>query len=287
MGLYTVKSYNFKSYGCDEVAWFSIPFAIKEYLQNTQGQILKTLQVRKWRDWETLDLSEDSTENLERREKAKARLLKTDPCLFAGDQGKAIAKSKLCQPRYILEATIPLDESRDTPRDHDFRAIIILWGFKNQLTGSDEAKALTVYNNYLDKEAKFSHFVHDGSSTSKGSRWAVGLKGKGFMLSTSYLAQICQDFREKCDSLASTQGCHINDICKNLLGMSGKPLGVGFNVGSRFAKGEYNKASPRMLKIKKEDLRALSISQFRRESEFMTTTVSASMSFIPADMLIF
>lgn len=268
MGLYTVKTYNFKSYDCDEVFGFNIAFAIKEFLQNTQGQILKTLEVRKWREWETLDLSVDSTEVEERRGKTKARLLKSDPCIFAGDQGKAIAKSKLCQPRYVLEATIPSDENRGVPRGHDFRAVIILWGFNNGQGGSDKARALTVYNNYLDVEAKFSHFVHDGSSTSKGSKWAVGLKRKGFILSTSFLAQICQDFKEECESSAVDEGRQINDVCKSMLSMSSKPIGVGFNVGSRFCKGGYSKARPRMLKMKKEDLRALSFAQFRDESKY-------------------
>lgn len=262
MGLYTVKKYNFKSYDCDEVSWFDIPLAVKEYIQNTQGQILKTLEVRKWRDWERQDLSEDSVENLEKRERTKARLVKSDPCIFAGDQGKAIAKSKLCQPRYVLEATIPRDENRGVPRDHDFRAVVVLWGFKDGGTGPDGATALTVYNNYLDVQAKFSHFVHDGSSTSKASHWAVGLKGKGFILSTSYLAQVCEEYKEDYPD---------NDVCKTVLGMSRKPIGVGFNVGSRFCKGEYNKANPRMLKVTKEDLRPLNITQFRRESEYKDT----------------
>ncbi|KAF7512093.1 hypothetical protein GJ744_002806 [Endocarpon pusillum] len=231
MGLYNVKNYNFKSHGCDEMAWFDVPFAIKEYLQNTQGQILKALEVRKWRDWERLDLSGDSVENFERQQRTKTRLIKSDPCLFAGDQGKAIAGSKLCQPRYVLEATVPIEEIRGTPRDHDLRVVIVLWGFRNGPTGCDEATALTVYNNYLDVHAKFSHFVHDGSSTSKESPWAVGLKGKGFILSTSYLAQ--------------------NTVLQRRL---------------RFCKGEYSKTNPRVLKVKKEDLRALTVTEFRQEN---------------------
>lgn len=268
MGLYNVKKYNFKSHDCDEIAWFDVPFAIKEYLQNTQGQILKALEVRKWRDWERLDLSQDSAENFERREKTKARLIKSDPCLFAGDQGKAIARSKLCQPRYVLEATVPIEEIRGNKRDHDLRAVIVLWGFRNGPTGCDEATALTVYNNYLDVHAKFSHFVHDGSSTSKDSPWAVGLKGKGFILSTSYLAQVCQEFKEACDARADAENRPVNDVCKTLLGMSSKPIGVGFNVGSRFCKGEYSKTNPRVLKVKKEDLRALTVTEFRQESKY-------------------
>jgi hypothetical protein len=126
MALYISKRYNFKSFGCDEVAHFDVALAIKEYLQNTQGQTLKALEIRKWRDWERLDFTEDSVMNLEKRERTKARLIKGDPCLFAGDQGKAIARSKLCQPRFVLEATILLDEIRREPRDHDLRAVIVL-----------------------------------------------------------------------------------------------------------------------------------------------------------------
>lgn len=268
MGLYNVKKYNFKSYGCDEVAWFDIAFAVKEYIQNTTGQILKALEVRKWRDWERLDLSKDSAENIKSRESTKSRLIKSDRCLFAGEQGKAIARSKLWQPRYVLEATIPLDEIRGNRRDHDLRAVIVLWGFKVDLASPDKGKALTVYNNYLDVDTEFSHFVHDGSSTSKASKWAVGLKGKGFILATSYLAQVCQDFKDDCESSAWIGGFSLEGLPRNLLGMSNKLLGVGFNVGSRFCKGEYNKANPAMLQMKKEDLRPLSVAEFRQESKF-------------------
>jgi hypothetical protein len=78
MGLHTANKYSFKSHGCDEIAWFDIPLSIKEYLQNTHGQILKALEVRKWRDWERLDLSEDSAENLASRERTKTRIVKSD-----------------------------------------------------------------------------------------------------------------------------------------------------------------------------------------------------------------
>lgn len=56
------------------------------------------------------------------------------------------------------------------------------------------------------------------------------------------------------------------DVCKNLSGMSSKPIGVGISVGSRFCKGEYNEASPWMLTVRKEGLRALSLSELRHES---------------------
>jgi hypothetical protein len=47
MCLYTFKKYNFQSNGCDEVAWFDIPLAIKEYPPKYTGSILKALEVCK------------------------------------------------------------------------------------------------------------------------------------------------------------------------------------------------------------------------------------------------
>ena len=267
MGLYTAKKYNFKSFDCDEVFEFDIAFANKEFFQNTQGQINKALQIRKWRDWERLDLRDNSAATLEKRERTKARLIKTDPCLFAGDQGKAIARSKICKPSYVLEATIPWDEIKGDRRDHDLRAVVVFWVFQKDHTEPAGPTALTFYNNYLDKEAQFSHFVHDGSSTSKGNDYAVGLKGKGFILAMSFLAQECEQFKQDCENSAQKEGCPVNDICKTILGLSHKPIGVGFNVGSRFCKGAYNKAKPRMLQMKKEDLRALSLAEFQAESK--------------------
>jgi hypothetical protein len=185
-----------------------------------------------------------------------------------------------------LEASIPLDEIRGDQRDHDLRVLVVLWGFKNGPPGPDVAKALTVYNNYLDEKAKFSHFAHDGSSTSKDSKYAVGLKGKGFILSSSYLAELCQDFREDCESSAESEGRHFNDVCKSLLGMNSKPIGVGLNLASRFCEGGYSKASPRMLKIKKEDLRPLSVTQFRHESKYNDTASCFLTSALAAEMII-
>lgn len=130
--------------------------------------------------------------------------------------------------------------------------LVILWGFKNRPLGPDVAKAFTVYYNYLDEKAKFSHFAHDGSGTRKDSKYAVGLKGKGFILSSSYLAELCQDFREDCESSAKSEGLHFNDVCKSLLGMNSKPIGVGLNLGRCFCKGGYSEASPWMLKIRRK-----------------------------------
>ena len=55
-----------KGKDCDELRHLDIPFAIKEYLQNSVGQILK-----------------DSSENVSRREVCKAALLLEEPQLVA------------------------------------------------------------------------------------------------------------------------------------------------------------------------------------------------------------
>jgi hypothetical protein len=240
MGIYQKKSYDFKAKDCDELCGLDIPFAIKEYLQNSVGQILKMMQVRTWREWNREDLSEDVPENVARRSLRKQTLLVEEPQLFAGEQGCFIARCKKCQPHYILEKTIPVDSIRGERRDHDLRVIVVLWGFP-------QATALTVYNNYLDSKARFQHFVCDGASTSKNSPWAVGLKGKGFILATSLLAQECD-------------ACTDESIPRNR-------VGVGFNIGSRVCRAKYNEEDPCVLKVEREDLRPLSLEEFKRESK--------------------
>jgi hypothetical protein len=129
-------------------------------------------------------------------------------------------------------------------------------------------KALTIYNNYLDEETELSHFVHDGSSTSRENEYAVGRKGKGFSLSTSFLAQECQPLIEQYNGIAQRERRPPNDVFRNELGMSEKPLGIGFNVGGRMCRGAFSKGHYPVLKVKVEDLRALSVDEFKRESKF-------------------
>ena len=238
MGLYRLKTYNFRSRNCEEISDFDIPFAIKEYLQNTVGQILKALHVREWRDWDREELFEDTEANIKKRKQVKERLMKNDACLFAGDQGKAIPKSTSCQPQYVLQTVIPGEQiSHDRRRNHNLRAVVIFWCFG----GKVGVKALTVYNNYLDKETELSHFVRYGSSTSTEDQYAVGRKGKGFSLSTTFLTQECQPFIEECNRTAQLQGSPPSKIFWNLLDMNEKPVGIGFNVGGRMCRGAFSK----------------------------------------------
>ena len=240
MGLYYARTFDFRAKDCDELKDLDIGFAIKEYLQNSVGQILKALQVRVWRDWDREDLTADVPENVQMRHECKKTLVRELPQMFAGEQGLYLKTCPDAQPIYVLKKCIPRSEVRSERRPHDLRVCIILWRFPH-------ATALTVYNNYLDSHAKFDHFVYDGASTSKDSEWAVGLKGKGFILATSYLAQVC-------DSSCTTSS-------------NARYTGVGFNVGSRVCRARYDNENPTMLKVKREDLRPLTLEEFQRESK--------------------
>ena len=239
MGIYDARTFDFKARDSDEFEGLNTAFAIKEYLQNSVGQILKALQVRVWRKWDREDLSADNSESIQQRQRCKESLIQETPQIFAGDQGLYLKKCPQAQPSYVLRKRIDASDVRGDRYPHDLLVLVVLW----QLPA---ATALTIYNNYLDRQATFDHFVYDGASTSKHSEWAVGLKGKGFILATSFLAQEC-------------------DVCTD---KSIKPahIGVGFNVGSRFCRARYDDRYPNILKVKREDLRPLTLGAFQDES---------------------
>jgi hypothetical protein len=76
--------------------------------------------------------------------------------------------------------------------DTDLKIAIMVWKHNNVGT-----TALSFYNNHLDKRAMFSSFAVDGSSTSRDNPWAVGEKGKGFILAMQYFAEHVEAFRLK------------------------------------------------------------------------------------------
>ena len=247
MGLYRPRSYDFKAKDSDELEGLDIAFAIKEYLQNSVGQILKALQVRIWRNWYREDLSADTLENVQKRRRCKEKLVTEEAQIFAGDQGRFLKRCPSARPWYVLKKHIAASELRGESRQHDLRVVVVLWKFPN-------ATAMTIYNNYLDEHASFDHFVYDGASTSKHSEWAVGLKGRGFILATSFLAQACE-------SAANTS-------------IDRKHIGVGFNVGSRLCRARYDNRDPDVLKVKREDLRPLTLEAFKKESRYTPRKVS-------------
>ena len=92
---------------------FSIPFAVKEYMQNCVGQALKDLETTEWNGWEHIDLRNASARE---REAAKERVLREFPGAVTGPFAGYIQGTKVWQPVYILTARIPADRiRRDNP----------------------------------------------------------------------------------------------------------------------------------------------------------------------------
>lgn len=94
-------------------------------------------------------------------------------------------------------------------------AAIVLWS-----TGSSR-KAVSFFNNHLDDSASFDSFAIDGESTSKANEWAVGEKGKGFILATQYLAEY---------------------IAKSEEGKYSPLLGISFRVGEQIGELKWKKS---------------------------------------------
>ncbi|KAJ7459361.1 hypothetical protein FB451DRAFT_1046317, partial [Mycena latifolia] len=142
----------------------------QEYIQNMIGQILKDLETREWSDWTREDLMDKSNDE---RALRKSSLIDAYPGLPTGPHGASLIEAD-CLPLYILSANIPI------PAKTDFTAVIVLWTIGSRRT------ALSFYNNHLDESATFDSFAVDGASTSIQNQWAVGEKGKGFILATQY-----------------------------------------------------------------------------------------------------
>ncbi|KAK6977517.1 hypothetical protein R3P38DRAFT_3123399 [Favolaschia claudopus] len=176
-------TYDWKARACAELDNFDVPFAFKEYVQNVQGQVLKGLRTREWSDWKREDLRNETPKNRDTRKKS---LITEYPGLLTGPHGAQIKRLPGWQPWYILSARIPLQSLRYNSRHlyKDLQIALVLWRHTTL-----EITALSAYNNHLDRNAKFSTFTVDGASTSRQSDYAVGEKGKGFILATQFLQE--------------------------------------------------------------------------------------------------
>ncbi|KAJ6583595.1 hypothetical protein DFH09DRAFT_911624 [Mycena vulgaris] len=172
-------TWDWKARDCAEFKHFTVAFAVKEYVQNVVGQALKDLKVREWSEWSREDLRELPTKQ---REQRKQSLIVEYPGLLTGPHGAALKRTKAWVPWYILSAKIPQSRLRTMITTTDLRIALVVWRHTTAEIG-----ALSVYNNHLDSRAKFSSFTVDGASTSGHNEWAVGEKGKGFILATQYL----------------------------------------------------------------------------------------------------
>ncbi|KAJ7216439.1 hypothetical protein GGX14DRAFT_441518 [Mycena pura] len=171
-------TYDWKARACEEFRLFTVPFAIKEYVQNVVGQALKDLRQREFSEWKREDLRGVSANEQDQRKKS---LISEYPGLLTGPHGAAVKNAKNWLPFYILSATIPRSRLQVMAAT-DLKIALVVW--RHEIA---KITALSVFNNHLDARATFSSFTVDGASTSRHNKWAVGEKGKGFILATQFL----------------------------------------------------------------------------------------------------
>ncbi|KAJ7745568.1 hypothetical protein DFH07DRAFT_924622 [Mycena maculata] len=236
--------WDWKARGCAEFANFTVPFAVKEYVQNVVGQVLKDLEVREWSDWQRADLRELPPKERERR---KQSLIQAYPGLLTGPDGGVLKRTKAWLPLYILSATIPQSLLRSMFTTTDLRIALVVWRHS-----SAEIAALSVYNNHLDSKATFSSFTVDGASTSRHNPWAVGEKGKGFILATQYLL-------EQVEEHADTRKGAADKLPKDTQGA------VSFRVGHQIGILKWKKPYPdedQLLQVVLDDLTPRTVEEY-------------------------
>ncbi|KAJ7636794.1 hypothetical protein FB45DRAFT_788866 [Roridomyces roridus] len=226
---------DWKARGAAELQNFDEAFAIKELVQNVVGQALKDYQVREWNGFKREDLRNRSKEQ---RETRKRDLITAYPGLLTGPHG-VMLKHADCVPLYVLSANSPVPN-----KPTDLKIAIVLWA-----TGSAK-NALTFLNNHLDKNASFDAFIVDGLSTSKQNKFAVGEKGKGFILAMQYLVE------------------KVETLWKNLpkpgrgLPQPGASFRVGEQIGEFKWKASCSVGMPDWLQVSLDDLTTRTVDEY-------------------------
>ncbi|KAJ7443144.1 hypothetical protein FB451DRAFT_984673, partial [Mycena latifolia] len=258
-------TFDLKSKGCSELKNFSIPFAVKDSiipsLKWLRCQVLKALGVREWSDWKREDLREASSKD---RQSRKQRLIQESPGILTGPHGAKL-KDKGWLPLYILSATISAAEitlaatrmrtkHRTVPGLADLTIAIILWRHDTA-----PLQALSVFNNHLDADAKFSSFVVDGESTSRSNKWAVGEMGKGF-------ASTCQFFVEAVEKFLTAQ--KVRKSPKD-------DAGVSFRMGHQIGTFHWIKKPPK-LRVVQDDLTPFTVEEYLRHQGAYAPVIHSS-----------
>ncbi|KAJ7635459.1 hypothetical protein DFH06DRAFT_1479124 [Mycena polygramma] len=212
----TKPAWDWKARGSAELNNFDDAFGIKEYVQNAVGK---------------------ACGGQERSETVVDGHVSWSPHRTA---------RRLPRARHLSSALHSFGRSAN-PDKTNVKVAIVLW-----TTGS-AFNALTVFNNHLDENATFDSFTVDGESTSKANEWAVGEKGKGFILATQYLVE------EIDDRIASKERENIPRYLK---------FGASFRVGEQIGEFKWKKSRSRRagavdsLRVILDDLTTRSVADY-------------------------
>lgn len=187
-----------------------ISLAVREYVQNQVGQVLKEMETLEWSDWMHTRL--DDSADRPARQDLKDKISSLYPGLLTGPHGSQLGIDSAWLPEYVVSAKIPRDTLKQSPHTSDLDVCNIVW--RHEVT---RTIALSFFNNHLDSDASTATFVTPGASTSRESLWAAGQNGRGFMTATQFFHQLVEKVRQELPSDAST-----------LLGVSFR---VGHDVG--------------------------------------------------------
>lgn len=162
------------------------------------------------------------------------------------------------EPLYVLSGIVPRAKLTLTTYKTDMQICIVVWKHTSGIKG------LSFYNNHLDPHANFSHFVEDGATTSRRNKFAVGEKGKGFILATQYLI-------ERVERKRTSQGeDETVEKCKPTLSFR-----VGHQIGEFTWKGNRDKEHEQLLRVSMDDLSPVDVSEFiqRRGEQLMLSAL--------------
>ncbi|KIJ69116.1 hypothetical protein HYDPIDRAFT_164766 [Hydnomerulius pinastri MD-312] len=170
-----------------------ISLAVREYIQNQVGQVLKEMETLDWSDW--MHINPSSTTDGESRQVLKDKLVALYPGLLTGPHGSRLRVDSDWLPEYVVSAKISREKLKETSHSSDLDICNVVWRHEGLKT-----IALSFFNNHLDTSASFSTFVTPGSSTSRESLWAAGQNGTGFMIATQFFHDLIDKVREEVPS---------------------------------------------------------------------------------------
>ncbi|KAH7923463.1 hypothetical protein BV22DRAFT_1196663 [Leucogyrophana mollusca] len=221
-----------------EAEQMDISLAVREYIQNQVGQVLKETQSLEWSDWKHVNL--EKSNDVEQRKKLKEHIIRSYPGLLTGPHGARVRlDTNDWLPVYVLSGKVPHEKLVKTHYSTDLDICNVVWRHS-----SSQMVALSFLNNHLDQEASFSTFVTQGESTSRESLWAAGQNGAGFMIATQF-------FFELVDGLQKS-GSPNEEVAQ-----SGVSFRVGYGVGELDREPRRCLSCPRRLAVQFDDLSPL------------------------------
>ncbi|KAH7906153.1 hypothetical protein BJ138DRAFT_1175042 [Hygrophoropsis aurantiaca] len=221
-----------------EAEHMDISLAVREYIQNQVGQVLKETQSLQWCDWKHVNI--DNTNDADKRRKLKAHIIRSYPGLLTGPHGARVRlDSNEWLPVYVLSAKVALEKLIKTQYTTDLDICNVVWRNTNS-----NLVALTFLNNHLDQDAAFSTFVTQGESTNRESLWAAGQNGAGFMIATQFFYELVDDLQKSSSPSEDISQCGIS-------------FRVGYNIGELGWDARRCPSCPARIAVKLDDLTPL------------------------------